>query len=160
MSYQINKALILVATHHGEQVDKQNEPYIFHLVRVATQASQKARTTKERELYFVVGLLHDLIEDTSVNADELRKEFSDEIVDALLLLTHRESEPYDEYIERIAKSKNRLALIVKHRDIVDNLNRLTLSMSDYQRLETKYRHALVKINLALLNNCAHNDWPY
>lgn len=48
---------------------------------------------------------------------------SAEIVDALRLLTHDESEPYLDYVRRIAESGNRLAIAVKLNDLHHNLER-------------------------------------
>lgn len=46
-----------------------------------------------------------------------------EIVDTLCLLTHYESEPYLDYVRRIAESGNRIAIAVKLNDLHHNLER-------------------------------------
>ena len=48
---------------------------------------------------------------------------SAEIVDALRLLTHDESEPYLDYVRRIADSGNKIAIAVKLNDLHHNLER-------------------------------------
>lgn len=44
-------------------------------------------------------------------------------MDALRLLTHSKDVPYDEYVERIARSENPIAIHVKYNDLCHNLKR-------------------------------------
>ena len=68
-----------------------------------------------------VAVLHDVVEDTGVGLDDIRREgFSQAVLDALSLLTHNASEPYEAYIGRIAA--NPLARSVKLADLQDNMN--------------------------------------
>ena len=60
---QYKEALELSFMHHRYQVDKSNEPYFRHVFRV----SEMGDSIDER----IVGLLHDLIEDTSVTINLL-----------------------------------------------------------------------------------------
>ncbi len=56
-------------------VDKKGEPYILHLLRVMMQGANDA----ER----MVGMLHDIVEDTSTTIDELQeRNFPLEVVEA------------------------------------------------------------------------------
>ena len=48
-----------------------------------------------------VAYLHDVLEDTNVTMDELRKMFPNEIVDGVMTLTHRKDESYFEYIRQL-----------------------------------------------------------
>lgn len=43
-----------------------------------------------------VAYLHDVLEDTNVTMDELRKMFPNEIIDGVIALTHRKDESYFE----------------------------------------------------------------
>jgi (p)ppGpp synthase/HD superfamily hydrolase len=63
-------------------------------------------------------LLHDVVEDTSVTLDDLRKDFPEEIVEAVGLPTHEESVPMEEYL--IAIRENPIALKVKLADNAHN----------------------------------------
>ncbi len=105
---------------HAGQLDPCGVPYIFHPFHLAEQMDSEAAVC--------VALLHDVIEDTSVTESELRQEFSDEIVDAVVLMTHRESEDYGEYLLRI--KQNSLALAVKKADVEHNSDESRLVGSD------------------------------
>jgi (p)ppGpp synthase/HD superfamily hydrolase len=49
----------------------------------------------------IVAVLHDVIEDTPVTADDLRQAgFSDKVLAALLCVTHRKDEPYADHVVR------------------------------------------------------------
>ena len=73
----------------------------------------------------IVALLHDVVEDTEVTFEELEKDFSKTIIDALKLLTHDKDTDYFEYIKKI--KSNPLAKKVKLADLKHN--------SDETRLE-------------------------
>lgn len=50
----------------------------------------------------VVGLLHDVVEDTPVTFGELEGEgFSKNVMDAFRLLTHDPQVPYEDYIQQV-----------------------------------------------------------
>ena len=89
-----------------------------------------------------MALLHDTIEDTDVNAPYLLEQgFPHEIVDAVLSVTRREDETYDDYVRRA--SANPIGCEVKRADLEDNmdLRRLNeLTDSDVARLR-KYLRA-------------------
>ena len=125
-------AIALVA--HKGQVDKAGVDYINHPLTVASKCnSEKAK---------IVALLHDVVEDTKVTLDDLRLFFDDEIVDAIDLLTHRESDAYATYLSKI--KNNELARIVKLADLENNMDLSRLpnpTELDYQRLENKYKPA-------------------
>src|SRR5712692_4891534 len=67
----------------------------------------------------IVAVLHDVIEDTSVTADDLRQAgFSEKVVAAVLCVTHRKEEPYADYVVRC--KGNDVARRVKLADLEDN----------------------------------------
>ena len=138
----LKKAISLAEKAHQGQVDKGGHPYILHPKRVM----EKCKTTEEK----IAAILHDVLEDTDYTAEDLRKEgFSEEIITALLCLTHQEGEGYMEYIERICE--NPLAVRVKYADLQDNmdLNRIPEpTEKDLARLE-KYKLAKVRIAEAM-----------
>ena len=138
----LKKAISLAEKAHQGQVDKGGHPYIDHPKRVM----EKCETTEEK----IVSMLHDVIEDTDYTADDLRKEgFSEEIITALLYLTHREGEGYMEYIERICE--NSLAVRVKYADLQDNMDLSRIpapTEKDFARLE-KYKLAKKRIEEAM-----------
>ena len=61
----LGRAISIAATAHADQFDKAGEPYILHPLRVmfAVQGF-KAQTA---------AVLHDVLEDTEVNVDQLRQ---------------------------------------------------------------------------------------
>jgi len=107
----IEKALQIAAKAHEGQKDKEGLPYILHPLR--------AMMAVEGEKDQIVAVLHDVIEDTSVTADELRQAgFSDQVVAAVLCVTHRKDEPYADYVVRC--KSNEVARQVKLADLEDN----------------------------------------
>ncbi|MBF0380193.1 MAG: GTP pyrophosphokinase [Magnetococcales bacterium] len=140
MATLLEKAIALAVAGHAGQVDKANQPYILHPLRIMMRMRDETAR--------VVAVLHDLVEDTDATFDDLRKAgFSEQVIDALDHLTHRESEDYESYILRI--KKNSLARYVKLRDLEDNMDirRLDHSPSerDWRRLK-KYRLAWSVLN--------------
>ena len=128
------RAIDLASTKHLSQTDKAGKPYLGHVARVAYEYCE---SDEER----IVAMLHDLIEDTDVTAEQLRKEgFPDEVVDAVVAITRREGEDYDAYIERVALTP--LACQVKIADLRDNMDITrfdTLTDEDLQRLKKYHR---------------------
>ena len=119
---------------HCGQVDKAGVDYIEHPLKVASLV--------DGENEKVCALLHDVMEDTEFPEIALRILFGDEIVDTLLLLTHRDGESYEEYIEKISESQ--LATKVKIADLTHNsdLSRLKeVTEKDLKRFE-KYQKSI------------------
>ena len=112
-----NEAMKLAYKAHHGQVDKGGIPYIFHPYHLAEQMEDEYTTC--------VALLHDTVEDTDITLEELAAIFPKEIVDAVVLMTHRKGEPYLEYVARI--KENPIAKAVKLADLRHN--------SDESRLE-------------------------
>jgi hypothetical protein len=70
-----------------------------------------------------VAFLHDVVEDTHIGLDQLRKmDFSAEVIEAVGLLTKDKSLTYFENIDRIIKSGNKLAQMVKYADNYENFH--------------------------------------
>jgi len=106
------KAICLAKHYHAGQTDLSGQHYIKHPLRVA----KAVIGVKEK----IVAVLHDILEDTPIKEDQLKRTFSKEIVEAVRVLTHRKEEQYRDYIRRIAE--NRLATLVKIADLQDNLD--------------------------------------
>ena len=129
------KAIEIALKAHEGQVDKSGMPYAGHVMRVM----QAGRTIDEK----IVGVLHDLVEDTDWTFDMLLEEgFPPHIVDALRCVTKlHDDEPYEEFILRV--KSNPLAVAVKINDLTDNMDirRLAeINDKDVQRLR-KYLKA-------------------
>ena len=110
---------------------------------VYSTAALYAGKTKDET---IVGLLHDVVEDSDWTlADLYLQRFSKEVLDAIGLLTHnKEYEPYEEYIDRIIKSGNHLAIAVKMNDLRHNIARG--KAGNHERLVQKHEAALDKFN--------------
>ena len=132
---QTKKAVNLMFEAHKEQRDKSGLPYVFHPFHLAEQMEDETTT--------VVALLHDIVEDTDCTPDDLRRMgFSEEVCEAIDLMTHREGVPYMEYVKRI--KTNPVAVKVKLADLRHNsdLTRMEKPTErDKQRAE-KYREAI------------------
>ena len=92
------------------------------------------------EDYVTTALLHDIIEDTNTEIDELINllHIEYDIVDSIFALTRFSTETYFEYIDRIVSKGGKRAKIVKYYDILDHLhNKATLKPS----LEKRYLKA-------------------
>lgn len=101
----------------------------------------------------IVALLHDVLEqEILTERDLLDFGFPKEIVEIVVILTKKENESYDSYIERIMLSKNKIALRVKKADLVEHANEKTTSiLDDKSRLNliNRYRNSYYLINEAL-----------
>mgnify|MGYP003442121094 FL=1 len=103
----------LVSMAHRGQLDKGEQPYIQHLVRVS-QAQPNLRLQ-------LIALAHDIIEDTETSREELYDVGFDFIdIEVIRTLTKNKDESYDDYIDRV--SKNIDAISIKMADLKDNMN--------------------------------------
>ncbi len=113
-SIELNLAIVLAKEAHSGQVDKSGQPYINHPMRVM----EMGETEEEK----IVGVLHDVVEDSSWTFEKLWFEgFSKNIIDALKCVTKiSDDEPYDDFIKRVAQ--NPIATKVKMNDLKDNMD--------------------------------------
>lgn len=84
----------------------------------------------------IVGLLHDVVEDSDVTFEFLEAEgFSERVLNALRLLTHVKDVPYEEYVKAI--TRDLLAVEVKLADLEDN--------TDIRRLQELDERAVARL---------------
>lgn len=160
-------AVNIAAEAHKHQHRKDGvTPYIFHSLRVGyifwKQYLNSLHSGKEIKLFFhaaIVAVLHDVIEDCSVFGYDLKyfklRGFSEEVLEALQLLTKKRQHSYSEYIDCI--SKNKLATIVKIEDIKDNIQNIqelptTMNKQEHERYlhkREKYTKSLDKLTKSL-----------
>lgn len=131
----LERAIQIATEAHRGQVDKVGNDYILHPLRVM----ELGNSLEEK----VVGILHDVVEDTDWTFERLADEgFSPIVLDALRCVTKlSENEPYDHFISRV--QANPIAIAVKLNDLSDNMDirRLkTLTEKDFIRLQ-KYHKA-------------------
>ena len=137
------KAFDIASKAFDGVLDKGGKPYIGHLIRVAGGVLGNSDI---REKLTVIGLLHDIIEDCDFTADDLRKDFPDDIVDAVVALTKVDGISYDNYIDGVMS--NQLAIYVKLSDLRDNMDVTRLpELGDYEikRLK-KYHKTYLKLS--------------
>lgn len=117
------KAASFAARAHAGQVRKDGRtPYVAHPFRVAMIVRDVFGC--EDEAVLAAALLHDTIEDTTTDYDELRKEFGEDVASIVAAMTkdmrlpERQREPsYDEQLRR----SDWRARLVKLADTFDNL---------------------------------------
>lgn len=131
---------------HNGVLDKSGAPYIFHPYEVASRMDDEISTA--------VALLHDVIEDTELIFDDLRRMgIPEDVIIPLTYLTHDPEVPYDDYIRKI--SENAVATKVKLSDLRHNMDesRYCREMTEYEvQRQMKYQRAS-----DFLNSCMESD---
>ncbi|HEY5456569.1 MAG TPA: hypothetical protein VIJ96_13960 [Acidothermaceae bacterium] len=112
-SHLVAARKLATAAHDGQTYPSpEAEPYICHPIRVMESLADLDEK--------IVALLHDVLEDTSVDVAALRAHgFEKQVIEAVLLLSHDPAVEYTEYIQRLAP--NRIARHVKLADLADNV---------------------------------------
>lgn len=131
----LEEAIALAVKIHQGQVDKYGRPYILHPLRVMFRL--------DTEVEQIVGVLHDVVEDSELTLADLRDMgYSQTVIEALDGVTRREDETYAEFVER--SFAHPLSRRVKVADLEDNmdLRRVSgeLSDKDCERMK-RYRRA-------------------
>ena len=142
MDANVNVDIVAIAERiareaHAGQTDKSGRPYIEHPVHVAGAVAAHGSQAQ------CVAWLHDVIEDARVTpADLLAAGLPQEVVDAVLAMTHREGEAYLDYVLRA--KQNPLARAVKLADLAHNMDLSRLAEVRPRDLErqAKYQRAV------------------
>jgi hypothetical protein len=112
-----SKAAKIAREAHEGQVRKiGGEPYFTHPRRVAKSLSE------EGDVVMTAAFLHDVLEDTKVTEEDLRAQFTDEVVDAVVAVTRLPGETYMDFVRR--SMKNEMGRKIKIADIKDNMRDL------------------------------------
>ena len=145
MSQLTEKAASLAREQFAGRTDKAGADYFEgHLSSVAALV--------ESDEEKAAAYLHDILEDTDYPEDQLRKEFGDKIVDAILMVTHKghlDEEGYLDYIRKLKESGNELAIAVKIADLTNNSDYTRLGVSGPDELPKKDRKRWEKYQKAL-----------
>ena len=131
---RLGRAFEIAFQAHWGQTDKSGQPYMAHVVRVASRVAPDDAQ--------IVALLHDTVEDTDVTLDEVQAEFGPMIAAAVDAITKRTGETNEAYLDRVAA--NPLARAVKMADLNDNSDPVRMAQLDratQERLTKKYTFA-------------------
>lgn len=129
-SIRFSEALAFASIKHKKQQRKDGNPYILHTIKVAMYLAEEGFDYR----YQIVGLFHDLLEDTDTTEFELKAYCDEEMIEAIKLVTKREGQTETEYINNILKHP--MAKAVKNADRIDNLT--DLKNSDNKAFRNKY----------------------
>ena len=131
----LENAITLAVQQHAGQLDKGDQSYILHPLRVMLQLQQPDQQ--------IVAVLHDILEDTHTTAQDLQNlGFQTHIIQAIQALTKLPHETRVQAAMRTAQ--NPLACAVKIADVKDNMNLARIpnpTARDLARLE-EYRQVL------------------
>jgi (p)ppGpp synthase/HD superfamily hydrolase len=117
----IETSLQIALRAYAGKTDKAGREYILHPLRVMA----KMETDFER----ATALLHDVIEDSEITAEQLLAEgVPAQVVEAVQYLTRKQNEDYMDFVARA--KKNKIAAKVKIADIEDNIDVLRLTSLD------------------------------
>src|SRR5258708_14260514 len=129
----LEDAVAIAAQAHRGQKDKAGDPYLLHPLRMMLRMNSEAE--------MIAAVLHDVVEDCDWTLEQLRdKGFSEEVLQAVDCLTHRNGEAYEEFIKRA--QENPIARQVKIADLEDNMNIeriVEITEKDLERLAKYHR---------------------
>ena len=113
-----------------------NPKQLEHVLKVAQFAIEKPTDRICGRKLWKLGVLHDILEDTSCTKEDLKVFHDEDLIESIVLLTHdKEKESYEDYIIKIFSSDDYNAQEIKRADMKDHLSREeTLS----QNLKDKY----------------------
>ena len=130
----LEKCIKFALDVHAGQRDRYGRPYILHPLHLMSQM--------DTEVELMAAVLHDVIEDSDMTLDDLRQlGLPEEVVQAVSLLTHDESDSYDDYVRKL--KPNRIARKIKLADLLHNMDIRRMDRvteKDAARLD-KYRRA-------------------
>ena len=141
-SKQIMKAYNYAFEHHGDQKRRSGEPYIIHPINVAYILAGVGLD----EATICAALLHDVVEDTDVTDEDLRKEFGEEIADMVagvtklgnMMFTSVEEQQAEDYRKMfLAMGKDIRVIIIKLADRLHNMRTLKFLKRDRQIANAK-----------------------
>jgi (p)ppGpp synthase/HD superfamily hydrolase len=109
----LDKAVAIAVEAHRGQKDRYGAAYILHPLRLMARLN----TPLEK----MIGVLHDVVEDTDWTFDSLRREgFPETVLEALQCMTKKNGEAYEDFVRRSASLP--LAKKVKLADLEDNMD--------------------------------------
>ncbi|MDT0329651.1 VOC family protein [Nocardiopsis lambiniae] len=137
MALTLEQASELAARAHAGQVDKIGRPYVEHVFAVRDLLAGHGEHAR------IAGVLHDVLEDTDLTADDLRAHgCPEEVVRAVLAVSRRPDETYDDLIARAAADPlGRLVKLADNAHNSDEARLAALPAEQAARLRAKYARA-------------------
>jgi GTP pyrophosphokinase len=135
----LKKAYVFAARAHKGQVRRSGEPYLSHPLEVARLLSEMKLDCTT----LAAGLLHDVLEDTDVTSEDLKRDFGKEVADLVDGVTKisrvQESSPETRQAESIRKiilamTDDLRVIFIKLADRVHNLQTLKFLPEKKQKL--------------------------
>jgi (p)ppGpp synthase/HD superfamily hydrolase len=152
MELLIEDAISLASTAHKGQIDEDGLPHIVHALEVMSKAKAEyeQRPLEKYTLIQIIiaAILHDVVEDSDVSIDTVRRLFGDEVADMVFALTRQKGESYRDFIYRC--KANAGARLIKVADLLHNRGRthkISAKKASWRaKLEYKYGIALQVLN--------------
>ncbi len=151
LNLQLSKAREIARNAHNGQCDKAHQPYFLHpdaVSQIVIKNIDSQASSEEFKIHaMIVSYLHDVIEDTSITVDDLRKQEIPEVcIQAIETLTKKEGQDYWEYLSEI--KRNELARVVKIADMMhnSNLSRLNQITDVDRKRRKKYLEGITFLN--------------
>lgn len=135
----ITKALEIAVKAHQDDTrkGKQDVPYIVHPMEVAMTLQKEGKTDE----LIAAGLLHDTLEDTEYEEEDLRELFNDQITELVLgaseELEDRENTPWEERKQHTIDYLKTADMDVKYIACADKLSNIRSMIRDYKRIGDK-----------------------
>ena len=144
----IKAAQLATFAHKGQKRKYNNDPYIFHPIRVAGRVATLPNATEEM---VAAAFLHDVLEDTQVLYSELRTAMGDKITNLVIELTNTTHGLSISRVERKAIDRDRLgvcsyeAKVIKFIDRIDNLRDMVNAPEEHKDFFQLYKEESIRL---------------
>jgi (p)ppGpp synthase/HD superfamily hydrolase len=150
MSVSLEQTRDLMRRAHAGQVDKAGQPYHTHPERVLERLLRRFPDASVAEQH--AALLHDVIEDTDLTAEDLAAAgYPPEVIEIVSWLTRPPELSYQQWMERLGTEAPLGVLRVKLADNADNSDPVRLAaIPEHERgLAERYARARAVLEAAL-----------
>lgn len=142
----LETAITILNKSFKDKLDKGGKPYADHCKRVMNNIVKENCGISDD--IKCIALLHDLLEDCPEwNEKSLSCFFNNRVIEAIVALTHKKEQSYDDYISQVLKNSD--AVFVKLYDLKDNMDITRLPNiydDDLKRLK-KYHNAFCRLSI-------------
>jgi (p)ppGpp synthase/HD superfamily hydrolase len=144
----LDNAVAFAAERHGDQTRPAGEPYLEHLLETVAVLTNGAAMTDTDLL--VAAVLHDVVEDTDTELDEVRERFGTRVATLVAWVTKPNPEPGHDpatararYLARLSEAPDD-AIYLKLADRLSNVQRLDTHPRPAKRA-SYYRETVTRI---------------